>query len=163
MIRSKTLITPKAEAAQPITPEIANIIGQAIIEAGRNSDKLTLSIANALQMLLPQPVVQPVIVQPVIEKAVASTAPPEEIASNEPPALVVPAPSSWVFKIARDSDGDITAIKAKSPTSFWNFDIDRNADGSMTKINATSPDSSWEFKVIRDSDGNMASIKAITT
>ena len=160
MIRSKTLITPKAETPQPITPDIAQIIGQAIIEAGRNSDKAALSIADALKSLLPQPVAQPVIEQPVIEKAVASTAPPEEIASHEPPTLVVPVPSSWVFKIARDSDGDMTAIKAKSPTSFWDFNIDRNADGSMTKINATSPDSSWEFKVIRDSDGNIASIKA---
>ena len=165
MIRAGTLTTikPKTETPQsPLSPDIAQIIGQAIIEAGRNSDKLTLSIANALQSLLPKPAI------PAIEKAVASvevapySTPYNPLSTEHNPPLPAKqlTPSSWVFKIARDQDGDMTAIKATSPTSFWDFNIVREQNGSMAKIKAVSPDSSWEFKVIRDSNGNMASIKA---
>lgn len=69
MIRSKTLtgILAKPEnnpgpdpivapLQHPVTPDIASIIAQAIIEASRNSDNAALIIGNALQNL-PQPTI----------------------------------------------------------------------------------------------------------
>ena len=93
MIRASTLTTIKPKTPQPITPDIAHIIGQAIIEAGRNSDKAALSIANALRdtpQSIPQPIPQPVIVQAEAHQ------------------------KSWEFKIIRDSNGNMTSIKATS-------------------------------------------------
>ena len=157
MIRASTLTTIKPKTPQPITPDIAHIIGQAIIEAGRNSDKAALSIADALKSLLPQPVIE----QPAIEKAVASVEIIPYVEPYHPPVEPI-IPSSWDFKIVRNSDGAMARVKATSGTSFWDFDIVRNQDGDWTRIKATSPTSSLGFKVIRDSDGDIATIKATT-
>ena len=70
-------------------PDIGVIIGQALIEAGRNSDKAAIAIASALHNL-PQPA--------TMQATMQATKPP----------------TSWEFKIIRDSDGNMTSIKATS-------------------------------------------------
>jgi hypothetical protein len=76
-----TSIKDEADKREPPQPDIAQIIGQAIIEAGRNSDNAALVIAKALHNLP-----QPTIVQ------------------------APPSPHISGLKVVRDSKGDMTSV-----------------------------------------------------